>query len=359
MSADSLLRYLADQTQYYQGEARAEETRQQAQQAAQNQTILAQMAEGKRASEAEDVRRKAAQAESEKYSEAKLQEQRGMGLAATGNVYSDARLREQLGMPAAGAQPSHPLENYLGAVQSQDQYRPAMMQYLAAGGKRPKWFTGNFEIDKPQIEAAIAATMTPKEQAIRQETKQRMLDLEEARTARIDLAKEVEARRAQEAAQKREGIKAKAAIPNRDDRLQALQVLGGLVGAGFSQMPINAQDAAAAKAASIAKAKMGTPEAQGVDFESLLSDAYNEMILNGELKLPQEGTGLRGWFGVGQPEQTAGFKPRGAEPPAAPASSSEKPAPSAPVKVQSRADYDSLPVGSLYVHPNGKTYRKK
>lgn len=216
---------------------------------------------------------------------------------------------------------THPMENYLGGVQSQEEYRPAMLQYLSNGGKQPGWFTGNFEVDKPNIDAAINATMTPQQQMVRQEAQQKSADLQEARQARLQLAKDVELRRAQDAAQKREGMKAKISIPNRDDRLQALQVLGGLAGEKFGGMPIQAQDAAAARAAAIAKSKVGTPEAQGVDFESLLGDAYNEMLLKGELKMPQESSFPYGFMGMGQAGATANFKPQiggGAAAPVAP-----------------------------------------
>jgi len=328
MSADSLLQFLATQTRNYQGDITAEEDRQRQQQVAQSASVEAQRQKILAQANEPTALQKMSQ-ESGQYSEAKLREQQGRGLAATGNAYSDARLRDQLGMPPAGTSPAHPLENYLGGVQSQDEYRPAMLQYLASGGKKPKWFTGNYEVDKPNIEAAISATMTPKEQAIRQEAQTKMVDLEEARQARIQLAKEVELRRSQDAALKREGIKAQASIPKREDRLQALQVLGGILGEGFGRLSLQAQDAAAAKAASIAKAKVGTPEAQGVDFESLLSDAYNEMISKGELRMPQAGSFFN-LIGSGPVfDQPAAFKPGGMAQPA-PQAAPKAPAPAAP-----------------------------
>lgn len=308
-------------------------------------------------SRAADARAAASRADSEAYSEAKLREQQGRGIASTGDAYSDARLRDQLGLQPVGVTPSKPFENFLGSVTDQESYRPAIMQYIAAGGKRPKWFTGNYEIDKPNIEAAINATMTPQQQLIRQEAKQKSADLQEARQARIEMQREALTNRERESALKREGMQRKAAIPTRTDRLLAHDVLGGVLGDAYSTMPQATLDAIAARAAAGAKSKSGTDEAKGVDFEELLQDEVNGMIQRGELKLPQKGTGMRGFLGIGQPELPAEFKPQGT----APAQQQDgKIAPIKPVALKTIADYNSLPSGALYIHPSdGKTYRKK
>lgn len=357
MSADGILSYLANQTRYYQGQIEEEQQKRAVENLARIQRVQADFQRGQEALQNSIVREKALRDESGAYSEAKLQEQRTGEIAPTGDAYSDTRLREQLGLPPVGQKPSHPLENFLGGVDSQESYRTAMMQYIASGGRRPKWYTGNYEADKGNIDAAIGATMTPMQQMQRAEAVQRNQDLEEARLARIQLAKDVEARRSREAALKREGISEKPAIPKREERIQALSVLGGMLGEGFDKMSQREQDAAATRAASIAKQNAMSESSKGVDFESLLQDAYNDMIAKGELKLPQEGTGLRGFLGIGQEAKPAGFSPKGSTPQdQVPQSLS---IPSAPAKVQSRADYDALPIGALYVHPNGKTYRKK
>lgn len=358
MSADGILSYLANQTKYYQDQFADEQQKRAVENAIRIQKVQADFARGQEALQNSVVREKALRDESGAYSEAKLREQQTGEIAPTGNDYSDARLRDQLGLPPMGQKPSKPLENFLGGVDSQESYRTSMMQYLASGGRKPKWYTGNYEADKGNIDAAIGATMTPLQQMQRAEAAQRNQDLEEARLARIQLAKDVEARRSREAALKREGMAPKKIVPDKNERIQADTALASLLGEeAYNAMSHYSRMAVADKAASLAKTQMGTEEAKGVDYTSLLQDAYNELIASGELKLPQEGTGLRGFLGFGQEAKPAGFSPKGSTPqdqvPQSPS------APSAPAKVQSRADYDALPVGALYVHPNGKTYRKK
>lgn len=354
MAAESLLNFLANQTKYYDSQVQAAQERQamadrarvERQQAA-TQNNLALMADA-------NSRMDAIRNESAVYSEGKLREQQGRGIAPTGNAYGDARLRDQLGLQPAGVTPSKPLENFLGSVSDQESYRPAMMQFVASGGQKPTWYTGNFEVDKPNIEAAINATMTPQQQMIRQEAQQKSADLQEARQARIALQREALTNREREAALKREGMQRKAAIPTRTDRLLAHDVLGGVLGDAYSTMPQATLDAIAARAAAGAKAKSGTEEAKGVDFEELLQDEVNGMLQRGELKLPQKGTGMRGFLNVGQPELPAEFKPQGAAP------EQQQTAPSQPVSLKTLSDYNSLPSGALYIHPSdGKTYRKK
>lgn len=314
MSASGILAYLANQTQYYNQQLGEEQERRAVENAIRIQKVQADFARGQEALQNSIVREKAARDESGSYSEAKLQEQRTGEIAPTGDSYSDTRLREQLGLPPVGKKPDKPLENLLGSVDSQESYRTAMMQYLAAGGRKPKWYTGNYENDQGNIAAAIGATMTPLQQMQRAEAVQRNKDLEEARVERGKLAREREERLSREAALKREGMATKPAIPKRDERIQALNVLGGVLGEGFDQMSQREQDAVATRAASIAKQNAMSEDGKGVDFESLLQDAYNDMIAKGELKLPQEGTGLRGFLGFGQESKPAGFSPKGTTP---------------------------------------------
>lgn len=253
--------------------------------------------------------------------------------------------------------PHAPLENYLAGANDSDTYRTGVMQYMASGGKVPGWYTGNFDKDKPNIDAAVNATMSPQQQLIRQEAQTRMADSTESREARLKLQQETERRRAQDSAAKREGLQQQRAIPSKGDRLQAHEVLGGIMGEGYITAPQHVLNAAAEKAASIAKSQMSEPGAVGVDYESLLQDAFNDMIAKGELKLPDKGTYLGDLTGglIGKESKPAGFSPQGVQvlKPAAQASTS-------PVAVKSINDYNALPAGALYVHPSdGKTYRKK
>ncbi len=269
--------------------------------------------------------------------------------------------------------PHPPLENYLARVSDPESYRTAITQYQAAGGRTPSWYTGNFEQDRPNVETAVAASMTPQQQQVRQEAQQKALDLEEARTARIQLAKDTEARKAKEAALTREGLAQKNAIPGKNERTTALYVLGGVLGDKFGNLSDREQDAAAARAASIAKQQKLSEEGKDVDFESLVSDAYTQMLASGELKMPEEGTTLGNLTHglIGTQAKPATFKPATGAAPVAPAAAPVAPAaapsasptippnPNVAVRINSLADFNSLPHGAIYIHPkDGKPYRK-
>ncbi len=246
-------------------------------------------------SNAADARAAASRADSDSYAEGKLREQQGRGLASTGEKYSDARLRDQLGLPPEGTKPEHPLENYLGGVKSQEEYRTSMMQYIASGGKKPKWYTGNFETDQPNIEAAIGATMTPQQRMQRDEVKVRQEDLNETRDARIQAAKDSAVERQREQAAKQEGIKQKAATVTREDKVTAHNVLGGVLGADYAKTPKVMLDAVAARVAAGAKKMLNKPEAKDADIEELMSEEIDHMIQRGELKMPDKGTFIGRW----------------------------------------------------------------
>jgi hypothetical protein len=206
----------------------------------------------------------------------------------------------------------HPLENYLGSVSDQESYRPAILQYLANGGRLPQWHTGNYEVDQPNIEAAIASTMTPEQQMKRSEVQEKNKDLKEARNARIAIAQQTQKDKERMDAAKREGM-LQALKPNREDRISAHNVLSGILGNDYLTVPKDTVDAISERIASRAKTAMSDPENKGVDYESLMQEEVNDMILNGELKMPDKGSFLGNIsFGVlGKESQKTEFNPQG------------------------------------------------
>jgi hypothetical protein len=225
-----------------------------------------------------------------------------------------------------------------------------MMQYLSAGGKKPAWYTGDYETDKVNIDAAIEASMTPMQQLTRKSQQENLQSLQENREAQLELRKQAQADKVREQVAKREAIKPKTSevIPTKNERVMADEALEGLLGSEtYTQLPPEQAADVARTVAARAKAKMNTLEGKGVDYESLVQDELQELMAKGELKKGKEG----GWFGIGseKPSFTRAEKSsvRGEE-------ASVKPA-----QLQSKADYDKLPKGAVYVHPNGKMYRKK
>lgn len=266
------------------------------------------------------------------YSEAKLREQQGYGIAETGDSYRDARLRDQLGLPPKGQEVKvAPVENYLASVSGPEDYRSTMLQYLAQGGKKPKWYTGDYDLDKQNIETAIAVTMTPQQQLVRQDAHQKLQDLQEARQARLDLQKQKLNEQTRAQAAKQAGLEANQslkAIPTKEQRTQALGALESALGTEvFNQLPIDQQDSAARMIAAKAKAALMSPEGKGVDFETLIQDQLDEMIAKGQLNPGKEGS----FFGLIGGEKPS-FKPGKTEQPATPKQSLQVPQPGAVVK---------------------------
>ncbi len=321
MSADSLLNFLANNTQYYNSQAQAEQDKYDKGTALQNQTRDAQQkadTQGNLALMADaNNRMDAIRNEGAVYSESKLREQQRRGIAETGNAYSDARLRDQLGLQPKGVIQEHPLENYLGGVKDQESYRPAMLQYLSNGGRRPKWYTGNYETDAPNINAAISATMTPEQQMKRHEVQIRQQDLEEQRKARNQLYKDKEAEREREAAAKQELGKQKAQSIGREDKLTAHSVLAGVLGPDYATTDKGTLDAMGVRIASRAKSMMNSEEGKGLDLEEAMQSAVDDMVLTGELKMPTEGTWLGRMTGgiVGPNKTPVKFNRNGTEQP--------------------------------------------
>lgn len=323
MSADSLLRFLSDQTKYYDTQAQSEQDRQQNKQQVDAQNRASQEASflQRQADQSAEVKNKesAIREKDTAYSEAALRNQLGYGPPpSSGDSVKDSQLRNQLGFAPEGVKPTHPLENYLGGVTSQDDYRTSMMQYISTGGKRPKWYTGNFEVDKPNIDAAISSTMTPMQQIDRENAKTRIADLKESKDARIELAKKAQDDKTKEDALKREGLEKKAVIAKREERLQAHTVIAGILGAEAINIPEEEINAIATRLASRAKTKFDPSE--GGDFEEALQNEVDGMIAAGELKLPEPSTGLGklgSYVGLGTAKQDFKFNSRGAEPQAA------------------------------------------
>jgi hypothetical protein len=214
----------------------------------------------------------------------------------------------------------HPLENFLGGVDDQESYRPAMMQYVASGGKRPAWYTGNYEKDKSNIDTAINATMTPEQQMKRQEAQTKQQDLQETRAARITAVDRAATDKEKESASKREALAQKAMTVHREDRIGAHNVLVGALGPDYLTTPSNITDAISERIASAAKAKRGTPEAEGLSTEELMQDEVNSMIARGELKLPEKGNYLGNLTHgiIGTQSSPAQFNRQGTQPTAAP-----------------------------------------
>ncbi len=187
--------------------------------------------------------------------------------------------------------PAHPMENYFGSISSQEEYRPALMQYLAAGGKRMPFMTGNWEHDAPQIEAVVNATMTPEQQMKRREIEQRNAELEEARKARIQIAKDKEAARQREVAAKQEAAVQKAQSIGREDKLTAHSVLAGALGPDYAKTDKGTLDAMGVRIASKAKAMLNTEKGKGLSLEEAMQKQIDQMVLNRELVLT-EATGI-------------------------------------------------------------------
>jgi hypothetical protein len=221
--------------------------------------------------------------------------QTGMTPDQVRNQYGIDKLKQSEGIPLTKST-AKPLENYLASVSGPDDYRTTMMQYLAQGGKKPSWYTGDYESDKGNIETSIAATMTPQQQLVRQDAHQRLADLQESRKARLELQKEKLAEQAKAQAAKQAGIANKTPnpnqiIPNKDQRSQALGALESALGSSvFSQLPPDQQDSAARTIAAKAKAAMMTPEGKGIDYETHLQDQLDEMMATQQLNPGKEGS---------------------------------------------------------------------
>lgn len=204
--------------------------------------------------------------------------------------------REQQEMKYAASQKRNPIANYLSGVTGQDDYRSAMIQYLSAGGKKPDWYTGDYASDKMNIDTAIEASMTPREQLQRREAQQRLDQLQDYRQERLNLQKQAQQDKVREQVAKREAVKPTQIIPTSNERKMANEALEGVLGADmFDQLPREQTNEVARTVAAKAKAKMATPEGKGLDYETLLQDELDELIAKGQLKKGKEG----GWFGIG------------------------------------------------------------
>ena len=313
----SLLDYMAAQTREYKQEAQQNEDRLAQAQAQRSAAIWAQQLAAQREGGEQQKRQAQAQAQAEAYSEAKLREQQGLGVAVSGDAYSDARLRDQLGLPPKDRVQKTPLANYLGAVDSPESYRSAMMQYIAGGGQKPRWYTGNYEMDKQNIDTAINATMTPKEQLIRQEAQDRIESTKVQREA-TQLYKEEQLRlREREMAAKREKVVPQKSVPTKDERNMALDATEEVLGADlFAKMPSEQQNGVAREVASRAKARIA--QGEKAEYGDILNEELDKLIAEGKLKPGKEGSWFFGMGGEApsfSSRGVVGVKPAAAVPP--------------------------------------------
>jgi hypothetical protein len=192
-----------------------------------------------------------------------------------------------------------------------------MMQYIASGGKSPQWYTGNFETDQPNIEAAIGATMTPMQRMQRDDVKVKQEDLQVQREAQRQVKKDAAQQHIREQAAKQEGIKQKAATIGREDKLTAHSVLAGVLGADYSTTDPNMLNAISVRVAAGAKKMLNTPEAGDSNIEDLMQEEVDNMIQRGELKMPEKGTFLGRWSQgiLGQQASGTKFNRKGTEQP--------------------------------------------
>jgi len=343
----SLLDYMAGQTREYKQEAQQIEDRRAQEQAQRSEAIWAQNLAAQKESADQQKRQVQSHVEAGAYSEAKLREQQGYGVAETGDAYSDARLRDQLGLPPKGRESKTPLENYLGAVDSPESYRTAMMQYVASGGKKPQWYTGNYEMDQGNIETALEATMTPQQQLVRSESRERLAGAKESREASRLLREQAALAKDRENALKRED-KGKAlalkTIPSSDQVVKATDTLESRLGAEqFDAMPAEQRTAVARQISSRAKARLAM-EGSAADYNSLVEEEMDKAIANGELKMGKEGS----WF-FNRGAEAPSFKPSSREPQAAPAGAPAANAKGWTLHVDSKGR-------RAYVSPDGKQF---
>lgn len=134
---------------------------------------------------------------------------------------------EALNEYRAATQPkiSVPVENYLAAATSQETYGPAMKQYVGKGGHAPSWFTGDFAHDKPFIDTAVAATMSPKDQMIRHESMQKIQIGDERLKAYEEFKREQNRLKEREAADKQAGRESKKSLVPTDKEKGMIDLL--------------------------------------------------------------------------------------------------------------------------------------
>lgn len=202
-----------------------------------------------------------------------------------------------------------PFENYLGAVDSPESYRTAMMQYVANGGKRPQWYTGNYDMDKGNIDVALSSTMTPQQQEVRAEAQERMAMTKESRDANRALREQTQMSKDREHAMKRED-KDKAlalrTIPNPAQLKSATDTLESRLGIPlFDAMPAEQRTAVSRQVAARAKQRLAT-EGTAADYNSLVEEEMDKAVASGELKMGKEGS----WF-FNRGSQAPSFKSNG------------------------------------------------
>lgn len=235
------------------------------------------------------------------YKQASLKNQQGSELSE--------EERGALGFSPKAASTATPLPNYLASAQDQDSYQTSMLQYLSQGGKKPQWYTGDFEQDQGNIKAAVSATMTPAQQLQRQEAEQRLQDLQEARKARIQLQKDSLEERKKQHALSREASKPSNLVPTKNEQQLVSDALESqLTPELFQQLPPDQANSVIREVSAKAKAIMKSTEGQGQDYNQIVEEQLAQMIASGRLKPGQEGSGLRGFLGIGQASEKPSFQ---------------------------------------------------
>jgi len=237
---------------------------------------------------------------------------------------------------------THPLENYLGAVDSPESYRTAMMQFVANGGKRPNWYTGNYDMDKGNIDVALNATMTPQQQEVRMEAQERLAATKESREANRALREKAQMQKDREDALKREDkekARALRTIPSPTQLKSATDALETRLGADmFDQMPAEQRTAVAREISAKAKTRLAT-EGTDADYNSLVEEELDKTVASGRLTMGKEGS----WF-FNMGAEKPSFKPSSGKGPAsAPAAALEYLKSHPEAKVQFKAKYGYVP----------------
>jgi len=238
---------------------------------------------------------------------------------------------------------SVPVENYLGAAHNQETYQAAMKQYQQRAGKTPGWFTNDYEHDKPFIETAIAATMSPKDQMIRKEAEQKIAQGDTKLKKWEDFKREQQRLKDREITAKIEGGEAKkSVVPTDKEKV----IVGELLKASEAYPNIDPKSIQAITDMAASRVKFRMIKEKG-DFSEMVREELDDIM---DTLVQGQGS----MFGLmpGKKKLPGGDKPAVDKSSGAPPAKSTKP-PGVPAAPAGAIDY-------LRQHPEAKEqFRQK